>query len=294
MRRHRWFTLLLALLGGCKPVVAPLPMPSPSTTGGMKTEVAIKLGEPGADFVKRHPGLVKVDKQPAGLNFYSIMWPTTDPGKVVLDNGASPLHLIHVLSVLGNEDSEATPDRSGSFQDVTVGAGLAPQALISHDQARLAFQGVLQQALDAGWRPFVTESDPRLAGKERLDYVLNRDSSIGLDARYLPTLDEWMRIKDSTPWFLYANHVVLELSFRRDQNRMDPAKPGSYFLTFLFQTDVEHFRGYAGTDHRQDWKDVLPRALADAHRHRRQLETALKAQGLHIDDTSQGPAPPLQ
>jgi len=294
MLRRQWLTLLLAVLSGCKPALAPSPLPSPSSPDRMNTEITIKLGEPGADFVKRNPGLVKVEKQPAGLDFYSITWPTTQPGKVMLDNGANSLHLVNVLSVLGNEDADAPTDRPDSFQDVTIGTGLASQALIPHDQARLAMQGLLQQALAAGWRPFTTESDPRLSGKERLDYALDRDSTIGLDARYVPTLDEWMRIKDSTPWFLYANHVVLELNFQRDQTLMDPARPGSYFLTFLFQTDVEHFRGYAGTDHRHDWQAVLPRALAEAHQHRRDMETALKAQGLHIDEASQGPTPPLR
>lgn len=294
MLRHHWIALCLALLSACKPATAPLPTPTPSATDRMNTEITIKLGEPGAEFVKRNPGLVKVEKQPAGLNFYSIAWTTSNQGKVLLENGASSLHLANVLSVQANEDAEAPATSPDSFQDVTVGTNLGAQPLISHDQARLSLYGILHDALAAGWRPLITESDPRLTGKERFDYAMTRDSMIGLDARYVPSLTEWMRIKDSTPWFLYAGHVVLELNFQRDQSRMDPTQPGSYFLSFLFQTDVEHFRGYAGTDHRKDWRQVLPGALAEAHRHRSQLEAELKSQGFHIDESYQGLTPPSQ
>ena len=284
---------MLAPLSGCEKPAFTQTAATPSTSKKMSNEISVKLGEPGAEFVKRNPGLVKVEKQPAGLNFYSITWTTSNPGKVLLENGSSSLHLVNVLSVQGNEDAEAPAAHPNSFQEVTIGTNLGAGPLISHDQARITLYGLLHDAVASGWRSLTTESDPRLSGKERFDYALTRDPMIGLCARYVPTLEEWMRIKDSTPWFLYANHMVMELNFQRDQTKTDPNQPGSYFLRFLFQTDVEHFRAYAGTDHRDDWKKVLPGALADARRHRLKLEAELKAQGLHIDETYQGLAPPL-
>jgi hypothetical protein len=290
--RRAWIAVALATLSGCRPKASPFSTPR-SESLKMKKKLEVRFGERGGDFAIRNPGLVKINKQPAGLNFYSIDCKQDDPGEVIIENGTNSLHIANVLGMLASEDAD-TMDIADSFQKVWIGAAVSHQELISHDQARLALYAWLQDATIAGWRPNLYDSDPRLSGKSRFDYATNQDNIIGLDNKYMPSLEEWMRLKDSTHWLLSANHVFLDLSFQRDDTRMDITKPGAYFLSFNFTTALEYFRSYAGADHRKDWKKFMPAARAEAFETRKKIEAELRAKGIPIDESYQDPIPPIQ
>lgn len=256
----------------------------------MSEPVVIKLGETGPAFAKRHAGTVKSTHQPAGVDFYSARWGARPHGVVKLDLGSYSLTLPHVLSLQAAQElGQLAPE---GLYEFSINTGITEPELIAHDEARLQTYKILATILEAGWKPFIDRSEPRLSGKARYDYTLSTVSVNGLDPSYLPTLDEWMRIESRTPWSFYAPGAYLELSFTRERTLTDPAKPGSYMLTFNVKTEAEHSRGYVESDDRLQWKTLLPKILPKLALARQQKETELKAKGVPIDEAYRDPPLP--
>jgi flavoprotein len=68
--------------------------------------ISIQVGEAAMSFVKRYPFL-KIQKQPAGMNFYDIDVDSTDKNKraiVKIENGKYSFDIPEVLSILGSEN----------------------------------------------------------------------------------------------------------------------------------------------------------------------------------------------
>ena len=260
------------------------------TTQAMQN-ISIKLNEDGESLVKRYPALIKVNKQPAGLNFYKINWDSYPQGVVKIEHGQHSFVLENVLGIMGSQDLEIPQEGIDEFSIYMSLAG-TPQGLISHDEARLKTYALLKKIELTGWRNLISEDDPRITGKDRLNYVLKVSNLIGLDTKYIPTLEEWMSIENLTSWTFYADHQYLRVDFKRERTLLDPAKPGSYLLTFSLKSETENFRGYVGPDNRSVWKQKLPAALDDLKQRRQKAEATLRAQGISIDETYQDPPVP--
>lgn len=63
-----------------------------------------------------------------------------------------------------------------------------------------------------------------LTGEEAFNYYLE-DKFYNLPIDYVPTLDEWMKIKAGT-WRLYAGQNFLDITIRRDNQRVNVSEPG--------------------------------------------------------------------
>jgi hypothetical protein len=257
----------------------------------MAQEVIIKIGEQAVDFRKRYPDRVNVQQQPAGLDFYSIDWDSYPRGTVKIDHGK---HSVVIDGVLGIQTHTNIDLPKEGFYSYTIFAGLSnsPPGLISHDEARLKTYALLKKVEQAGWQTLISEDDPRITGKDRLDRALTVTSSIGLDTKYIPTLGEWMRIENLTSWNFYADHQYLSVYFKREHTLLDPAKPGSYLLTYALKSEAENYRGYVGPASRARWKELLPGELAKLKNSRFLAEVTLKAQGVAIDESYQDPPVP--
>jgi hypothetical protein len=255
----------------------------------MTIDVSIKLGEMGPDFAKRYPSKVKVQKQPAGLDFYEIDW-KRPRGSVNVEHGKHSVVIHDVLSVLASQDLEAF--KAEGLKDFYVSSGVTAPDLIPHDEARQKIHAILRGILNVGWQQVIELSEPRLKGRARLDYMFATTNSNGLDATHLPTFEEWMRIPSRTPWSFYANGVYMDVTFTREPTLTDPNKPGSYLLTFKLKTETQHLRGYAGPDNRLRWKEFVPAELAKAAEQRKKLEAELRAKGVPIDESYQDPPLP--
>lgn len=256
----------------------------------MTNSVSIKLGESAAAFVKRYPG-AKLVRQPAGLDFYSIDWDKRPRAIVTIEHARNTIVIDEVLGVSTSEDQAEL--KSEGFFEYSVYAGVSDPDLIPHDEARLRILAILRGILDAGWKSTVPRSRPRLKGQARLDYVLNVSSSIQLDPTHTPTFEEWMRIENRSGWSFYANGVYMEVTFTREPTLTDPAKLGSYLLTFNIKTETEYFRGYAGPDDRLRWKQVVPQELVKVAALRAGKEAELRARGVAIDESYQDPPAPV-
>jgi hypothetical protein len=282
--------LLVGLLTSCS--VKPTPeslQPKIQESVEMTNNASIKLGESAKAFIERYPQ-AKVVRQPAGIDFYSLRWSTGSPGLVSLENGKNALAVEHVLSTTTSEDQAET--KQEGFTEFNINAGITAPERIPHDEARLKTYAILRGILDAGWQQVIERSEPRLKGKARQDYMFATSNLNGLDATFVPTFEEWMRVESRTPWSFYANGVYLEVSFTREPTLTDPTKPGAYLLTYNIKTETEYFRGYAGPDDRLRWKEVVPKELVKVAALRAQKEAELKAKGVPIDESYKDPPVP--
>ncbi|MCY7287165.1 MAG: hypothetical protein LH624_02675 [Cryobacterium sp.] len=256
----------------------------------MTQEVVIKIGEQGPEFAKRYPESVRLVHQPAGLDFYKIDWDQRRPGVAHVENGQHSLVIHDVLGISTSQDLQQL--RHEGLFDFTVFAGITQPDRISHDEARLKTYMLLQRILNAGWTQVIERSEPRLKGKARQDYMFATSNLNGLDATYVPTFEEWMRIESRTPWSFYANGLYMDVNFTRERTLTDPAKPGSYLLTFNIRTETEYFRGFAGPDNRLRWRELLPQELAKVADLRAKKEAELRAKGVIIDESYRDPRVP--
>lgn len=256
----------------------------------MSAPMLLKLGESGIDFAKRYPDQVRVTHQPAGLDFYNARWPKAPHASVKVVAGSKSFTVEHVLSVQSAQ--EVGPLAEEGLYEFTINAGLTEPDLIAHDEARVKTYAILSELVRIGWKPLVERSEPRLRGKARFDHTMATDSVNGLDPDYVPTLDEWMRIESRTPWMFHVPGAYLQVSFTRERTLIDPAKPGSYMLTFNVQTEAEHFRGYVESDDRPRWKVVLPQVLSGLSDARAQKEKELRAKGVRMDEAYVDPMAP--
>ena len=242
----------------------------------------------GPDFAKRFAP-IKVQHQPAGIDFYSADWDRPPHAEVVLEHGANSLTIPHAIGLQGQQDLGA--EQNEGLHEFAIYAALSEAKLIGHDEARLAMYGLLRKITGQGWKPLTDPSSPRLTGKQRLDYALGSSKYIGLDVAYVPTLDEWMRIESRTPWTFEANGLFLEVSFQREPTLTDPAKPGAYLVTLNVKSQVEYFRGFVDGADRPRWKAVVPALLKQAAETRAHKEAELKAKGIPVDESYSDPSP---
>lgn len=257
----------------------------------MSSQVSLKVGELGPEFAKHYPDLIKTYQSlPGVVQDYDMHWSTRPRGTARIEHGGHSFTIEDVLSIQAAQDLKEYA--SEGLSEFAIIAGLTVPDLISHDEARLKTYAILQRILQAGWRPTIARSDPRLVGKARLDYVLNVDDTMGLDPLYVPTLEEWMRIGSLTDWAFYADHLYLEVNFTRERTLLEPAKPGAYILSFNVKSEVEYFRGYVGPENRARWKEKLPGELEKLAPIRAKREAELRAKGIKIDETYQDPPVP--
>ncbi|TCV90686.1 hypothetical protein [Sulfurirhabdus autotrophica] len=253
------------------------------------SKISIKIGEQGTAFAQRYPALVKIQHQPAGVNFYDVDWKQATPGSVTIEHGKYSFVIENVMSVMAGQD--LGDEANEGLTEFSINAGITAPDRIPHDEARLKMYAILQQIVQAGWQMNITRSMPRLRGKDALDYQLVDDYT-SLDASYVPTFEEWMKIDSRTDWRFYADHIFLTVNFTRESSLTDPTKPGAYLISFNLKSENEFYRGYVGGEHRKEWKARLPAELAKLAPLRAAAEAKLRAQGVKIDETYQDPPLP--
>jgi hypothetical protein len=256
----------------------------------MTQQVTIKVGEQGESLKKRYPDLVRIQHQPAGIDFYDIDWNKPAHGVVTLEHGKHSFTVEDVLGISSPQDLEELAQEG--LSEFHIYAGLTQANTISHDEARLKTHAILQRILQAGWKPLVGRGDPRISGKDQLNYMFSTSSVNGLDPRHVPTFEEWMRIESRTPWSFYADHLYLTVSFTRERTLTDPEKPGAYLLNFNIKSEAEEFRAYLAPLDRPKWKELLPAELAIYPQERAKAEATLRSKGIKIDESYEDPPVP--
>lgn len=252
--------------------------------------VVIQFGESGPKFAERYPGLVRIQRHPAGLDFYKVNWERPELGIVKSADKKHPLTIDNVIELSTIQDNG--PFVREGLSEFFIYAGMNAPDLISHDDARLRTYAILQTVLAAGWQQVIERSEPRLKGKDRLNHTLATSNLNGLDARYLPTFEEWMRIESRTPWTFYANGIYLDVDFTRERTLTDPQKLGSYLLTYRVKTETAYFRELSGPEPGEDWRARALVELQKLPELRQAAEAKLRASSLEIDESYRDPPLP--
>ena len=245
----------------------------------MVNSIKITLGETGQTFLQSNklPEKGTVDKQPAGLNFYEYSWNVRTPGQVVVNDKAYSFTIPYVLSITGTEDA-AEIDQG--IQKFSINAGITADDLIDHDKARVEFSGFLQKLKNSGWKTVIAYEDPRLAGEDAFKYYLE-DKFYSLPLDYIPTLDEWMKIKTGS-WHLYAGSNFLDVTIRRDSQRVNISEPGAYLISFNLLTSTQKAKNQFDAEEIGHWQELWVDKIKSLKKERYAKETELTQRGFTI------------
>lgn len=210
-------------------------------------------------------------------------------GKVALKKGTLSFLIDNVLSVTSTEDTDFPNE---GILEIRINSTITNADTINHDEARLKTFAYLQKIKQLGWRPTVPPAMARIRGKDMNDYLLKTGKHTTLDPSYVPSLTEWMQYDSLTTWAFYADHVFLTVQFTRENTLTDPLKPGAYLLSTSLQNEPEHFRRYVDGFERANWRKLLPARVEKMKQLRSTKESALKLQGITIDENYIDPPPP--
>lgn len=245
--------------------------------------------ETGAEFAARIQANIENPLPTSSTTFYNKGW-DKDPIDVLIEHGKNSITLHHVIGV--QTDTAGKNGIITSYNNIS--AGLSNNSTLSHDQARIEILGILKDLKQAGWQRFISLSDPRLDGKDALSYA--QKEFYDLDPNYLYSLNEWMNLKDGSRWLFQANGIYLIIQMYRDQNQMNPQKPGAYFLRYEFVSEKEYYAPYFKDDDLKKWEinaarwvSLYPGIKKQMNQIRTKTEAELKAQGIQIDESYQDP-----
>lgn len=261
---------------------------APQESAIVPSTLIIRLGETGEAFQKRNPSGVRVNRQPAGVDFYGLDWDRAPYASVRFVQGNHSFEFHHVNGVQTSEDREAFKEEG--FTEWTVHALLDPAQELSHTEAEARIHKLLRAAMDAGWRQYVDGGDPRLRGQDRLNLVLHGSTWLGLDVRHEPSLQDRVKIPDRTPWKLCVEGAFMELSFTRQALPTSDASKAVYLMTFNIKSKNEYLRAGVESDQLPKWREVLPAVLTQAAAQRAEEERVLRERGIEIDEGYVDPA----
>ncbi len=113
----------------------------------MSSNAAVHLEEQGEAFAKRYPSQISINRQPAGVDFYSIDWKPSTPGTVTFEHGKHTFVIENVLGLIGYQSADFSEEGVLQF-DITTGI-TGPDG-IAHDEARQQMFAILQRISQAG------------------------------------------------------------------------------------------------------------------------------------------------
>ncbi|MBB5019997.1 hypothetical protein HNQ59_003305 [Chitinivorax tropicus] len=263
-----------------------------NTSTNANTPVSISLFEPVTSWQAKFPKM-QINKQPAGLNFYSADFETMLKHPVTLrfEFGRHSFSIPAVLGVMGTEDIDFPTEH---IADLLISSGLTEGKEEMHDQARQAFFKLLDDIVKAGWKPYLYTTYPRLTAKEILRRVIKKDLDAALNLRpeYKPTLEEWMQLPDDISWNFHANHIRLEIALSHDITKRDPQKPGAYFMSITIRPMTHAMQDGMKPEERRDWRAVQAKLQPKYQAIRAEAEAKEKAAGHQIDTDYQDPPMP--
>jgi hypothetical protein len=247
----------------------------------VKRNAFVEIGESPESWVNRYGKQVEINAKNHGLKFYSLDWPTKNPGQLTVRNGPSEFLLDATLGAMGTFDDEYPAE---GFSKILITAGISTEERISHDEARQKIFALLRKIQNAGWRHWIYPGDPRLSGEDSFRYQIAEDDTFySLDPNYLPPMSVWMKLSDRSQWKFYSNGVQMSVRFSRDQDRMKPDSPGSYIIWLELQSRNELERGEFQEGERAKWKILYPEIRKKRLSERANQEKKLQALGYKID-----------
>jgi hypothetical protein len=217
------------------------------------------VGEKPADFVQRMKNIgqaIGVDRQPAGLNFYTIRSPQGTRKTVKIEHGPYGFDIPPIMKYMGTENADF-PELGIKSLDFTFVRKDDGQKN-THEQAREFFIGYIKMLADLGWQRFITTSSPRLSGSQSYQYMIENKHNYIPDINFEPNLKTWKAMEDSHIWTLYADDLFINIKYRRKQDPSDKNKTPNESAYYIFSLEIttrdEFAKGYMKFEQRDTWK----------------------------------------
>ena len=284
--------VLLAIIGGIVGITSRAEPPRQvQAQPAYPAHIELAMYQRGDDWQKKYPTVVAAETQNFGLNFYKAM--NFDPNalpSVTINAGETKTVIPKVLSISATEEKNRSPEIISIFITARVKNGGA----MSHDEARLYILDLIEKFTALGWKTAFSFNKPRLSGIHALNYY----GADALDPNYKLSFAEWMQLDGSLNWELYLNHTYMRVTVDRDQDHLDPNKPGAYIMSFTIEPHEEVQRIYVDEKERDHWRQLWIPIARKLRSERNIKEATLKAQGIPIvsdyKDPELPPAPPGQ
>jgi len=251
--------------------------------------ITFNLHDKGSDILAKYPGIIKEDKQPAGLNFYETERTRGSNYNVEIKIGGTSLDITNVKGLLATEDSERP---SEGIKAITITSSLTGDRNISHEDARNLLFKNFQEILNTGWIATIPHSAPRINGKHMLNFALNSGNPHGLDPTYLPKIDEWINLENLSSWEFYAKGAYLQIAFMREENDPKPNGKGAYLIKYDVISAKDYYKEFVAPEMQENWTKHLSTELANAAKRRAELELKLQSTGVPILLDYQNPPTP--
>ena len=252
------------------------------------------VGENPTDFIQRMKNVgqpIGVDRQPAGLNFYTIRSPQGTRQTMRIEHGPYSFDIPPVMSFLGTEDMDF-PESGINDLDFTFVRKDDGQKN-THEQAREFFIGYIKMLSDLGWQRFISPSKPRLSGPQSYQYILEGNDYYVPDLTVEPNLQTWKAMEDSHIWTLYADNLFMDIKYRRKQDPSDknktPDESAYYIFSLEITTKDEFAKGYMKFEQRDTWQQHWASEIKPLKTRRYKIEAELRDKGYTIDTSYQDP-----
>ncbi|WP_374420069.1 hypothetical protein [Chromobacterium sp.] len=253
--------------------------------------IELALYQRGEDWQKKYSTALAPEIKNFGVSIYKTQpFESNALPSAIVDAGGVRTVIPNALSIMATDDL----DRDVGITIIDINARVKNGGAMSHDEARLYILDLVEKFTALGWKNTFFLSKPRLSGVHALNYY----GSFALDPSYKLSLAEWMQFKGSLNWRFYLNHTYMSLTVDRDQDHLDPNKPGAYIISLTIEPHEETQRRNVEEKQRDHWRQLwIP--IARELRSKRNIEEAkLKAQGIPIvsdyKDPELPPAPPGQ
>ena len=252
------------------------------------------VGENPTDFVQRMKNIhqpIGVDRQPAGLNFYTIKSQQGARQVARIEHGPYSFDIPPMMKYMGTEDADL-PELGIKSLDFTFVRKDDGQKN-THEQAREFFIGYIKMLADLGWQRFISPSEPRLLGPQSYQYILEEDHYYVPDLNVEPNLKTWKAMENSHIWTLYADNLFMEIKYRRKQDPSDqnktPDESAYYIFSLEITTKDEYAKGYMDFENRATWKQHWASEIKPLKTLRYKIEAELRDKGYTIDTSYQDP-----
>ena len=143
------------------------------------------VGENPTDFIQRMKNVgqpIDVDRQPAGLNFYTIKSQQGTRKIARIEHGPYSFEIPPVMGFMGVE-SMRLPELGIKLLDFTFVRKDDGQKN-THEQAREFFIGYIKMLADLGWKRYLQPDSPRLLGSQSYQYIVEETDNF-----YVPDLN---------------------------------------------------------------------------------------------------------
>ena len=252
------------------------------------------VGENPTDFIQRMKNggqPIGVDRQPAGLNFYTMKSQQGTRQVARIEHGQYSFDIPPIMKYMGTEDADL-PELGIKLLRFTFVRKDDGQKN-THEQAREFFIGYIKMLSDLGWQRFITPSKPRISGSQSYQYILEEKQRYVPDLDIEPSLKTWKAMENTHIWTLYADDLFMKIKYRREQDPSDqhktPDESAYYIFSLEITTKDEFAKGYMKFEHRDTWKQHWIPVIKKLKTRRYKIEAELRDKGYTIDTSYQDP-----